>query len=111
MSETTLVALRTDTGERINISDLSLDVLRTLSDSHQLHCPQCKGFLTLKAGPVRIHHFAHTSLADCSTFDHEPESDSHRQRKLMLFQHFRQHAALAPLEQYLSQTGQLADVF
>jgi hypothetical protein len=111
MSETTLVAIRTDTGERINISDLSLDVLRTLSDAHELRCPQCKGFLTLKAGPVRIHHFAHTSLADCSTIDHEPESDSHRQGKLMLLQHFRQGAKLATLEQYLSQTDQRADVF
>ena len=111
MSETTLVALRTDTGERINISDLSLDVLRNLSDSHQLRCPQCMGFLTLKAGPVRIHHFAHTNLADCSALDHEPESDSHRQGKLLLFQHFRQGAALATLEQYLSQTDQRADVF
>src|SRR5260370_30799404 len=101
MSDTTLVAIRTDTGERITISDLPIDELRALSDSHILHCPHCNSLLTLKAGPVRIHHFAHASLADCSAFDHEPESDSHRQGKLLLYQTFRPAAAVATLEQHL----------
>lgn len=111
MSETTLVAVRTDTGERVTISDVALETLRTLSDSHLLKCPHCNGLLTLKAGPVRIHHFAHTILADCSAFDHEPESDSHRQGKLLLYQTFRRGAVAATLEQHLPATDQRADVF
>jgi hypothetical protein len=111
MSETTLVAIRTDTGERVNISDLPLEALRALSDNHLLRCPQCSGLLTLKAGPVRIHHFAHVNLTDCDAFDHEPESDSHRQGKLLLYQIFRHGAVAATLEQHLPATDQRADVF
>ncbi len=111
MGDTTLVAIRTDTGERITISDLPLETLRGLSDTHQLRCPSCNTLLTLKAGPVRLHHFAHVSLADCDAFDHEPESDSHRQGKLALYQHFRQGALTATLEQHLPQTDQRADVY
>ena len=111
MSNTTLVAIRSDTGERVTISDLPLDALRALSDNHVLHCPQCNSLLTLKAGPVRIHHFAHVNLADCDAFDHEPESDSHRQGKLLLYQTFRRGAAIATLEQHLPATDQRADVF
>ena len=111
MGETTLVAVRTDTGQRITISDLPIETLRSLSDAHQLRCPSCNTPLTLKAGPVRLHHFAHVSLAVCDAFDHEPESDSHRQGKLALYQHFRQGAVTATLEQHLPQTDQRADVF
>ncbi len=111
MSETTLVATRTDTGERVTIGDLPVDALRTLSDSHLLICPHCDSPLILKAGAVRVHHFAHVSLTQCAAVDHEPESDSHRQGKLRLYQRFRQGATAAALEYHLSHTDQRADVF
>src|SRR5260221_1375188 len=111
MDETTLVALRSDTGERVTISDISIEELRILSDAHLLLCPFCNSPVTLKAGPVRVHHFAHASLADCSAIDHEPESDSHRQGKLLLYHTFRQGAIAARLEQHLPATAQRADVF
>jgi Competence protein CoiA-like family len=111
VSETTLVAIRIDTGERVTIGDLSVEVLRALSDEHLLRCPHCEGLLTLKAGPVRVHHFAHVNLAQCITIDHEPETDSHREGKLLLYQHFRQGALMASLEQHLPATDQRADVF
>jgi hypothetical protein len=111
MSETTLVALRTDTGERITIPDAPIELLRDLSDSHLLRCPQCGTELLLKAGPVRLHHFAHVSLETCSTLDHEPESESHRQGKLLLYTHFKQEATSGTIEQYLPATEQRADVY
>src|SRR5258706_9574753 len=111
MDETTLVALRFDTGARVTIGDIPLEELRDLSNAHLLRCPFCNSPITLKAGPVRLHHFAHASLADCSAFDHEPESDSHRQGKLLLYQTFRQGAVAANLEQHLPATDQRADVF
>jgi hypothetical protein len=111
VSETTLVAIRSDTGERVTIGDLALDTLRDLSDQHLLRCPNCGTALTLKAGPVRVHHFAHVSVTECDTIDHEPESDSHRQGKLRLYQHFRQGALLASLEQHIPATDQRADVY
>jgi Competence protein CoiA-like family len=111
MSATTLVAIRTDSGERVSVTDLPSDVLRTLSDSHSLRCPHCNTLLTLKAGLVREHHFAHVSLSDCDSFDHEPESDSHRHGKLLLYHTFRRGATLAALEQHLPATDQRADVY
>ncbi len=111
MSETTLVAIRVDTGERVAIGDVPTDTLRALSDQHLLRCPHCEAVLTLKAGAVRVHHFAHVNLEDCVHADHEPETDSHRQGKLMLYQRFRQGATLAALEQHFPETDQRADVF
>jgi competence CoiA-like predicted nuclease len=75
LRETTLVATRTDTNERLTIGDLSTDELRTLSDARLLRCLHCGGSLMLKAGSVRLHHFAHVTLSDCSTVDHETETD------------------------------------
>jgi hypothetical protein len=110
-SPTTLVALRADTGERIAIDDLSLETLRALSDGRLLHCAHCGTPLTLKAGPVRQHHFAHVSLINCTGIDHEPETEAHRQGKRLLYRHFRQEATGAALEQSFPSTGQRADVF
>lgn len=111
VSDTTLVATRTDTGERVTIGDVPVEALRTLSDDHLLICPHCRAPLILKAGVVRVHHFAHVSLTACAAADHEPESDSHRQGKLLLYRRFRQGAAFAALEYHLSHTDQRADVF
>jgi hypothetical protein len=111
MENTTLVAIRTDTGERLAIGDVEIAQLRELSDGRQLTCPHCGGALRLKAGAVRLHHFAHVSLAECSYFDHEPESDSHRLGKFALYRHFRRSAQFAQLEYWLSQTDQRADCF
>lgn len=111
MSETTLVAIRSDTNERVTIGDVAIETLRSLSDAQLLRCPHCSSQLTLKAGPVRVHHFAHTNLADCSTIDYEPESDSHRQGKLLLYTHFRRAAAFGTIEQYIPATDQRADVY
>lgn len=110
MSETTLVAIRSDTSDRITVGDLPLDVLRHLSDERLLRCPHCSELLMLKAGPIRIHHFAHTNLELCAVIDHEPETDEHRQGKLLLYQQFRYGAALAMLECHLPATDQRADV-
>lgn len=111
MENTTLVAVRSDTGETLAIGDSDLELLRGLSDARLLRCPHCSGLLTLKAGAVRLHHFAHVNLAECSFADHEPESDTHRLGKYVLYQHFRRSAAEAALERWLPATEQRADCY
>ncbi|HVO42137.1 MAG TPA: competence protein CoiA family protein [Aggregatilineales bacterium] len=111
MTVTTLVALRTDTSQRVTIGDLSIDELRNLSDAGLLSCVHCGSPLRLKAGSVRLHHFAHVSLTACDAADHEPESEDHRAGKLLLYQHFRRNAGMATMEQHLSATDQRADVY
>ncbi len=111
MSSTSLVAMRADTGDQLTIGDADLALLRQLSDSHLLRCPQCASLLTLKAGTVRLHHFAHVNLSACGAADHEPESDLHRLGKFTLYQHFRRGAQAAALERWLPATEQRADCF
>jgi hypothetical protein len=108
---TTLVAIRRDTNQRLNISDTPPDALRVLSDARLLRCPHCDGLLTFKGGSVRVHHFAHLNLTACTAADHEPETDTHRQGKLRLFQCFRLNANFAALELHLPATDQRADAF
>ncbi len=111
MENTTLVAVRSDTGEALAIGDTDSALLRKLSDVRLLRCPHCNGLLQLKAGAVRLHHFAHVSLAECSYADHEPESDTHRLGKYVLYQHFRRGAVDAALERWLPATEQRADCY
>ncbi len=110
-AQTTLVAVRADTGETLTIGDCDVALLRTLSDAHELLCPHCASLLTLKAGNVRLHHFAHTSRAECDYPDHESETPSHRFGKYALYQHFRRGAAQAALEFRIAATEQRADCF
>lgn len=106
----TLVARRVDTGELLTIAD-DPGQLRTLSDNRLLACPHCGSPLLYKAGNVRLHHFAHVSLAECTYTDHEPESEMHRLGKFTLFRKFRPGATEAALERHIPQTDQRADCF
>lgn len=106
---TTLVAVRTDTGQRVSIGDTPEDSLRILSDERLLRCPHCGTPLVLKAGPVRVHHFAHVNLNACA--GSEPETESHRAGKLVLYEHFRAGALDAAMEYSLPESGQRADVY
>lgn len=106
----TLVARRTDSGQELTIAD-DPSLLRTLSEGRLLACPHCGGALLFKAGNVRLHHFAHVSLSDCTYADHEPESEAHRLGKFALYQHFRARASDAALERHLPATDQRADCF
>ncbi|MCC7206456.1 MAG: hypothetical protein IT323_04075 [Anaerolineae bacterium] len=108
-SSTTLVALRTDTSQRVSIGDTPEENLRALSDGRLLRCVHCGAPLVLKAGPIRVHHFAHANLSACA--GSEPETESHRAGKLRLFEHFRAGALDAAMEFAVADTGQRADVY
>src|SRR5579859_2632668 len=110
-AQTTLVAVRADSGETLTIGDCDVALLRTLSDARELCCPHCGSLLTLKAGNVRLHHFAHASRAECDYPDHESETVGHRLGKYALYQHFRRGAAYAALEYRIATTEQRADCF
>lgn len=105
---TTLVALRTDTGQRVSIGDTPEADLRALSDGRLLLCTHCGTPLVLKAGPIRVHHFAHANLSACA--GSEPETESHRAGKLRLYEHFRVGALEAAMEVAVPESGQRADV-
>ncbi len=106
-----LVARHAPTGRLLTIGDLPVEQLRAYSERGELRCPACGAPMRLKAGAIRQHHFAHVSLAECTTRYAEPESESHRLGKLALYRHFRREAPFAQLEWHVQATAQRADVF
>ncbi len=83
--------------------------LASLKYKHRYFCPGCGSELTLKAGEVKIPHFAHRSLADCDSFS-EPETLLHLHGKLQLHQFFIQRNLSSELEKYLPSIKQRADL-
>lgn len=72
-------------------------------------CPGCGADLMLKAGEVKIPHFAHRSLADCDASS-EPETPLHLHGKLQLQEFFSRLNHSAELEKYLPAIKQRADL-
>src|SRR5690242_2622287 len=48
-------------------------------------CPECHQSVTLKQGPIRMHHFAHPPGSICS-YGGQAESDEHHQAKYTIYQ-------------------------
>lgn len=74
------------------------------------YCPGCGADLVLKAGEVKIPHFAHRSLADCDASS-EPETSLHLHGKLQLQEFFSRLNYSTELEKYLPAIKQRADLF
>ena len=83
--------------------------LAALKKQHYF-CPGCGAALVLKAGEVKIPHFAHRSIADCDAFS-EPETPLHLHGKLQLQEFFSRLNHSTELEKYLPAIKQRADLF
>ena len=75
------------------------------------YCPQCKERLILKAGAIKIPHFAHTAHSNCDASFAEGESYPHLLGKQQLFEHFRDKQYDVQLETYLHELQQRPDLF
>ncbi|MCJ7840360.1 hypothetical protein MUB24_05400 [Lederbergia sp. NSJ-179] len=75
------------------------------------YCPACKEPLILKAGKIRIPHFAHKREANCSFLFAEPESPQHLLGKKHLYTHYKRQGLDVHLEYYLSEIQQRPDLF
>ena len=108
--QTLLTALHQE--HRLVIGITPEEELRTLSDSRALLCPECKQGVIYRAGQVRAPHFAHRTGSECVIPSSEPETEEHRNGKILLAQWL--HASLPDtdifLEYPLVETGQRADV-
>jgi competence protein CoiA len=93
----------------ITLTRLSSEKITKLK-GQQFFCPACQSQLILKAGDIKIPHFAHKSGAGC-TVSHEPETFQHLQGKTLLFQHFSSFISDVSLEYYLADLQQRPDVF
>ncbi|WP_409304666.1 competence protein CoiA [Peribacillus sp. SCS-155] len=84
------------------------EALRKLR-SQTLFCPCCKTPVLLKAGSIKIPHFAHLKNASCSASS-EPESEYHLLGKKELFKLLISHGYDAMLEAYIPEIRQRADI-
>ena len=100
-------------GLRVSIGAEDSDELKRLSDRKALTCPVCNSIVTLHAGRVRAHHFAHLPGANCFIPHSEPESEEHRTGKLELANWLRKKIpdGKVTLEAWFPETKQRADVY
>ncbi|WP_180954575.1 competence protein CoiA [Bacillus sp. V5-8f] len=74
----------------------------------RFHCPCCNSEVTIKAGNVKIPHFAHKRNSSCNASS-EPESEYHLLGKANLYQWIsRQYHSI--LEAYIPEIKQRADI-
>lgn len=83
--------------------------LAALKEQKHFFCPGCGAAMILKAGDVKIPHFAHRSLVGCDRSS-EPETPLHIKGKLLLHQFFSEKNQHPELEKYLPSIKQRADV-
>ncbi|WP_409253440.1 competence protein CoiA [Bacillus sp. SCS-153A] len=93
----------------ITLTRLSSEEINKLKDD-EFFCPECCAPLTIKAGHIKIPHFAHKSRIRCEGI-REPETHQHMKGKTILFQHFSTFLPHVTLETYLPGIQQRPDLF
>lgn len=90
----------------INMSKEELEHQRRI----MYYCPGCNGRVFLKAGIVKIPHFAHAVNKVCD-YASEGESNEHLQGKQQLFEWMAKQGYKVELEKYFSEIKQRADLY
>jgi len=88
---------------------LTANMLALIKASAPYYCPCCATELVIKAGSVKIPHFAHKSNTSCYASS-EPESPYHLLAKRQLFSWLKEHGYQAELEAYLPVIKKRADI-
>ena len=74
------------------------------------YCPCCNGKLCIKAGKIKIPHFAHVANEGCD-YASEGESEEHLQGKRSLYEWLRKQGGTVVLEKYFPQIKQRPDIY
>lgn len=88
---------------------MSTEMLSIIKAVQPYYCPCCDSEVILKAGAIKIPHFAHKNFTSCDTFS-ESESAYHLQAKRKLFTWFLSHGYHAELEAYIPDIQRRADI-
>ncbi len=105
-----LVAINDQGQSLVLTKSLTEATLKQLRETN-FYCPQCKEKLILKAGAIKIPHFAHTAYSNCDSSFAEGESYPHLLGKQQLFEHFHEKKYDVQLEKYLHDVQQRPDLF
>ncbi|MGD6792894.1 competence protein CoiA [Metabacillus indicus] len=100
-------------GRLINLTSIRndhSDLLHRLREKTH-YCPVCEHPLDLKAGSIKILHFAHQKLKSCR-IEHESESDYHLNGKIQLYLWLKsQDMVQTEMERYFPEIMQRPDVY
>ncbi|MGE7602041.1 competence protein CoiA [Peribacillus sp. NPDC097675] len=88
---------------------LTGNLLTTLKDSTRYFCPCCKTEMIIKAGTIKVPHFAHKNNSSCQASS-EPESSYHLTGKRSLYDWFVSHNFQAKLEAYIPEIKKRTDI-
>lgn len=91
-------------------TSVSRETLAAWKSHGRFSCPQCKERVLLKAGTVRIPHFAHRPGSDCQSRFSEGESAAHLSGKQILYGLFTRLRKQPVLEPFLSELAQRPDL-
>lgn len=78
-----LTALTADNQELFSLIDCSIDELTQIRSEQAFVCPMCYQSVILKAGPIKIPHFAHRKKNSC-WYEAEAETEEHLRLKQLL---------------------------
>ncbi|SEK28552.1 competence protein CoiA [Carnobacterium iners] len=77
--------------------------------TNHYYCPNCKDYVFLKKGSLKVAHFSHFSQTNCSSFS-EGETREHLQGKQLLYEWFTKQGLICQLEAYLPNLNQRPDI-
>ena len=88
---------------------LTGDILTVMKESTGYFCPCCKTEMIIKAGRIKVPHFAHKNNSSCHASS-EPESAYHLMGKRTLYEWFVSNNFHAKLEAYIPQIKKRTDI-
>ncbi|MGN7116331.1 competence protein CoiA [Lysinibacillus odysseyi] len=104
-----LVAIN-EHGEHVTLTESLTEAALQRLRKTKVYCPHCKKALILKAGAIKIPHFAHTADTACVSLFAEGESFTHLLGKQQLYNHLQQLGEEVQLECYLPHLQQRPDL-
>lgn len=105
-----LVGLNKETGEKV-YAFTNTEYVKKLTENKILVCQDCGFPLMLKAGNIKVHHFAHNKCT-CTYQYGEAETEEHIRGKLEMFEQLQRlyPNSKVELEYKVEETNQRADV-
>lgn len=104
-----LTALTADNQELFSLIDCSIDELTQIRSEQAFACPMCHQSVILKAGPIKIPHFAHRKKNSC-WYEAEAETEEHLRLKQLFAEKCLREKLSFQVEAYLPTLKQRPDL-
>lgn len=105
-----MLTAKNKSGAYVSLHNISTkEKLWEMRQGDSFYCPCCEKEVIIKAGKIKIPHFAHIRNGSCHASS-EPESDYHLRGKRKLYHWLKSKQYPAFLEAYLPEIRQRADI-